>query len=82
MNVKDKTLLKLSQRSNNGLVTTVYLDNKNISKFSLNSMCFIKIEFLSLRSNQIKNVSFLKSIPNLWYLDLRDNQVYYFLFLD
>ena len=53
---------------------SVYLNSLNISELSL-TYSFDKIEFLSLKHNCIKYISFLQCLPNLFSLDLSDNPI-------
>jgi hypothetical protein len=39
------------------------------------NISIMKIEYLSLRNSSLKNINFAKYFLNLWYLDVRDNQV-------
>lgn len=55
-------------------ISTLYLNNKNIGSISLKNH-FYRVEFLSLQCNSIKDISFLKNLPNLWYLDIRMNPI-------
>jgi hypothetical protein len=61
----------------------IYLDNtgqrkqrailKEIDIFK--NISIMKIEYLSLKNLNIKNLTFAKYFLNLWYLDVRDNPV-------
>ena len=50
------------------------LDNLNISSANILSK-YNDIEFLSLRYNQLKSLSFINKCKNLWVIDLQQNQV-------
>jgi len=56
-------------------VKTLNLNKMNTINFALNEMTFKSIEYLSLQNNLLKNTQFVKNFPNLWYLDIRNNQV-------
>lgn len=61
----------------------IYIDNsgqrrkrailKEIDIFK--NISIMKIEYLSLKSLNLKNITFAKYFLNLWYLDVRDNPV-------
>jgi hypothetical protein len=38
-------------------------------------LSILKVEYLSLKGVGLKNLNFSKYFINLWYLDVRDNQV-------
>ena len=38
-------------------------------------LSILKVEYLSLKGVGLKNLNFAKYFINLWYLDVRDNQV-------
>lgn len=53
----------------------------NINKILLNETKFDNIEYLCLKNNQIRDISFIVSFPFLWYFDIRENFVNNFLYL-
>jgi hypothetical protein len=74
MNVSETTLEKLlSQKSEN--VHSLYMNNLNITGFTLNFSTFEHIQILNISNNQIKSISFLTFFPNIWHLDLRNNYI-------
>jgi Leucine-rich repeat (LRR) protein len=76
MKITEKIISQLCKDKNIEEITTMYLNNMNIVTFSITDKThFTKIEFLSLQNNHIKNINFLKYFPNIWYVDLRQNQV-------
>jgi|LauGreDrversion4_2_1035121.scaffolds.fasta_scaffold109543_2 Leucine-rich repeat (LRR) protein len=79
MIISDKILPTLFKGRNIDELTTIYLDNKNVMKITLKSSVFDNIMFLSLRSNHIKEIDFITNFRNLWYLDLRENPVKFYL---
>jgi hypothetical protein len=44
------------------------------------NISIMKIEYLSLKSLNLKNITFAKYFLNLWYLDVRDNPVRRYLY--
>ena len=56
----------------NKKMNKMILDTSKIYYFRINST-YNHIEFLSLRNNFIKDISFIHNLPNLYYLDLYGN---------
>jgi len=78
MNITNSLLEQLFEKDENkkpSEIKSFNLNNMNITNFLLNEATFLSIEYLSLQNNLLKNTNFLKHFPNLWYLDLRRNQV-------
>lgn len=71
MIVTDKTLQQLAKESQ---LVAIYFGFSNINSVSLKCE-FSKLEYLSLRNNNIKDMTFITFLPNIWYLDLRNNSV-------
>jgi hypothetical protein len=61
----------LKEEDNNSL----FLNKKNISKFCIKNKLFQNIQFLSLESNNLTDIEFLSSFPNLFYLNVKKNHV-------
>ncbi len=61
----------LKEEDNNSL----FLNKKNISKFCLKNKLFQNIQFLSLESNNLTDIEFVTSFPNLFYLNVKKNHV-------
>jgi hypothetical protein len=75
MKINEQILTKLLKGKDINDFSVLYLEYMKIIKFSFNFSTFDSVEFLSLRNNQILNLNFIKAFPNLWYLDIRENQV-------
>ncbi len=75
MLVTDKTALSWNKKVEFEKVTTIYLENRNISRILFKTIQWKNLSFLSLRNNSINRVGFIKSMNNIWYLDLRNNNV-------
>jgi hypothetical protein len=71
MSIPDNWFEKISDLR----ITTLYLYNKNITAISLKHSLVSSLIFLSLANNQIKNISFLNSLPNIWYIDIKNNPI-------
>lgn len=56
-------------------ISTIYLHYSNLDSLSAFDKNFLNIEFLSLQNNNITDFSFIKSLPNLWYFDIRNNPI-------
>ncbi len=76
----------ISNKNNNSdsiVKKLIYIDNtgqrrkramlKEIDIFK--NISIMKIEYLTLRNLNLKNLTFAKYFLNLWYLDVRDNPV-------
>lgn len=50
-------------------------DDNNISKLDFSYLNFNTIEYLSLQNTKLTDLSFLKDLINLWYLDIRNNNI-------
>ena len=89
MNINDKFMtnyLNLEENNHNNKnciekeakeenkIKIMILDNSKIFLFRLRSI-FTQIECLSLQNNFIKDITFLKNLPNLYYLDLLGNHI-------
>ena len=72
---------KLDKKYNN---ETEYIKGLILNKFNISSIrhtslspftreCFNNLEYLSLKYNYIRNLHFIKYLPNLYYLDISDN---------
>lgn len=75
MKINELILQKLLKEKDVKDINVLYLEYMKIRKVSFSFSLFESIEFLSLRNNAIINLNFIKALPNLWYLDLRGNQV-------
>ena len=78
MNITYSLLEQLIEKDENkkpSEIRSFNLNNMNITNFLLNEATFTSIEYLSLQNNLLKNTTFLKHFPNLWYPDIRSNQV-------
>lgn len=63
--------------------TMINIENIFINKFTFYNTKFENIEYLTLRYTQLKDISFVLNLPNLWYMDVRNNFVIFFkLILD
>jgi hypothetical protein len=49
--------------------------NFSINKISIEKTIFLNLEYLTLNNTQLKDISFIKYFPFLWYLDIRNNFV-------
>lgn len=56
-------------------IKVAYFSNLQIDKITLSMTCFYNLQYLCLRNNNITEVEFLDAFPNLFALDLRDNQI-------
>lgn len=77
MYINDKKLSKLLQdkpEANNHHVTVFLLDHSKTISITL-TRTWERIEYLSLRNNYIKDVSFIHYFPMLYYLDLTENPI-------
>lgn len=73
MIITDKTLEQLTNDKKLEKLTTLYFHNYKIDSIDLSNKIFTKLEFLSIQNNNITNIDFIKSLPNLWYFDVRNN---------
>jgi Leucine-rich repeat (LRR) protein len=80
MNVTDLILssIKLNKSDHTDSNTTIFLESKNIYNIFLKKQ-FESIEYLFLRKNQLKSIEFIDCLPNLFYLDVKENQVRFLL---
>jgi hypothetical protein len=74
MIITEKNLIGMMKEKEAEKVSTIYLNSRNIGSICLKNH-FYRVEFLSLQHNSIKDISFLKNLPNLWYLDIRSNPI-------
>jgi len=54
---------------------SIIVQNLNINRLLFSRSFFINIEYLSFRTNNFQDLSFLSYFPKLWHLDIRDNPV-------
>lgn len=80
MNLTEKYLDEAIQEKKNIEEINIFnFNSMSINKIIFSQRRFELIEYLSLRNNQIRDISFISSFPFLWYLDVRDNYVKYHL---
>lgn len=74
MNINDTILELIIDKKNKKktLLKSLNFNHLGISIFNTNNL-WSNIQYLSLRENYIKSLSFLKNFPNLFYLDLNSN---------
>lgn len=70
-----KMILTGEQESNINQLKLIYLNGFEINDIIFQTSLIYRIEFLSLQNNNLKNISFIKNLNNLWYLDLRKNPI-------
>jgi len=76
MNINEDILEEiLSNRKNKEEINIFNFQSLNINKIYSNNINLERIEYLCLKNNQLKNINFITSFPNLWYLDIRENFV-------
>jgi len=73
MIITEKNFEEFHKEKKRDKLTTIYLHFYNIDSIEFNFKNFLTIEFLSLQNNNISNINFIKFLPNLWYLDIRNN---------
>ena len=71
---KDK-LNSEKEKDNEKQKNIINIENLVLNKIVLHEKQFEYLEYLTLRNTQLKDISFISFIPNLWYLDLRNNFV-------
>lgn len=74
MNINDTILDLIIEKKNKKktILNSLNFNHLGISIFNTNNL-WSNIQYLSLRENYIKSLSFLKNFPNLFYLDLNGN---------
>ncbi len=76
MNITDTILEEvLENTKHKEEINILNFQSMNINKISINSINLENIEYLVLKNNQLRDISFISCFPNLWYLDLRGNYV-------
>ena len=75
MQITEKILPQIFKSRDMDNLQTIYLESRKITKISLKNIVLENVIFLSLRDNYIKEIDFITSFRNLWYLDLRENLV-------
>lgn len=82
MNITEKLIEDITKdREDKEEINIISFYSFNINKILLNETKFDNIEYLCLKNNQIKDISFIVSFPFLWYFDIRDNFVINFIYL-
>jgi hypothetical protein len=66
---------KLDQKT----IKTMKLNLANINCFHINQNLFPNLEYLSLIGNSLKDINYVKSFVNLFFLDIRKNPVIIYL---
>ena len=78
LNIENKEIKKdntnQTEAKKQKIINTIIIDSSKINSFEFNSS-YKQIECLSLRNNYIRNISFLRNLPNLYYLDLFGNHI-------
>jgi len=64
-----------SNHKNEEEINIFNFPSMNVNKVYLSNLYFERIEYLCLKNNHIRDISFITSFPNLWYLDIRENFV-------
>jgi Leucine-rich repeat (LRR) protein len=75
MKINESSLKKIFKGKDSKSVKAVYFDFENINKINLENVLLERLEFLSLKGNNMKDFSFVRSLHNLWYLDISGNPV-------
>ena len=80
MKLNEKTIskilsLKSEDKFNEKKITTAHFDDNNLTKISLNKISLENLQFLSLKRNNLIEISFIKKLNNLFYLNLSENPV-------
>jgi hypothetical protein len=75
MIVTEKTLTQLLKDRKKDELKVLLFNSMNINKIILKTTHFDNIEFLCLKNNNIKDITFTIYLNKLWYLDLRGNPV-------
>ena len=79
MKINENILKSLSKNKNEDEITSVYLNNKSISKFVFKYKVYKNIQILSLESNNLSDIEFLSAFPFLWCLNIKKNPVRFIL---
>jgi len=69
MIISDKTIKNLEDD-----ISKLIIDFKNINCISIKND-FSKLEYLSLRNNNLIDLNFIIFLPSIWYLDIQNNPV-------
>ena len=75
MIITEKILLNYKEERKLEKLKTLYLNNHNINNFDFKNKIISNIEYLSIQNNNLINLDFIKFLPNLWYLDARNNPI-------
>ena len=78
MKINENSIKKTLKNRDQNVLTTAYFENDNIVKFSFSPFSLSNLQFLSLKRNNLKDISFIKFLPRLWYLDISLNPVSFF----
>jgi hypothetical protein len=75
MQITEKSLVQVLKEKRTEDIKVLVLHRMSINKFTLRTNLFDNIEFVSLRGNAVKDISFLANLNKIWYLDIRNNPV-------
>ena len=82
MKLTEESLTKMFIKKNEGgtesninQLKVLYLNGFDINEILFQSYLIFSLEFLSLQNNNFKNISFIRNLNNLWYLDIRNNPI-------
>jgi hypothetical protein len=75
MQVTEKSLINALKEKKPEEIQVISLTTLNITKIYFRANLFTNIEFLNLQGNSIKDISFLKNLNKIYYLELRQNPI-------
>jgi len=76
MNITDKVLEDLiANYKEKDEINILNFQSMTINKINMNQYRLENIEYLCLKNNQIRDIGFISTFPNLWYFDIRGNYV-------
>jgi len=75
MIVTDKSAQNWNKKVEFDKITTLYLENLNIKRILFKTIQWNNLLILSLKNNSLNKIVFINNMPNLYFLDIRNNMV-------
>ena len=75
MIVTDKSAQNWNKKVEFDKITTLYLENLNIKSILFKTIQWNNLLILSLKNNSLNKIVFINNMPNLYFLDIRNNMV-------
>ena len=75
MIVTDKSSQNWNKKVEFDKITTLYLENSNIKRILFKTIQWNNLLILSLKNNSLNKIVFINNMPNLYFLDIRNNMV-------